>query len=933
MPLLTSTATDAIRIRGARTHNLRGLDVDIPLGTLTVITGVSGSGKSSLAFDTLFAEGRRRYLATVSPQTRALLQRLERPEVDLIEGLPPTLGIEQRTRGPRRRTTVATIAEVYDYLRLLYSRTGRLHCPTCHQPVSSQSREAIVDQALRLEDRQKVLILSPIIHGQNGSHAEVFARIVRDGFVRARVDGELVDAASPPSLVATKPHSIEVVVDRLIIKEGIRTRLEESIDLALELGQGQCLLSHESNGQWQDRLYSSRLACVTCGISFPAFEPSDFSFNSVRGACATCHGLGVVATAIEGVEEACSTCEGRRLAPLPQSVLIAGRSITDIVALRMDEALRCIDEWSELLIGKLPANTVSGEALQQTCSPWRVLPASEQTPPASELTLAASATTAIPTLPPSQTVRGLTPPGSPDPWNDVADQLAARHILPEVASRLRFLVDVGLDYLTLDRAGDSLSAGEFQRARLAASLGSQLTGACYVVDEPTAGLHPRDTDRLLKTLFDLRDQGNTVVIVEHDLGVIQQADHVIDIGPGAGSRGGQLLAAGAPNVIALDENSITGRELRRRGSLNESKKSGFPKSRTSPPSEAALFEPTSWLTLSGVTQHNLQDVTLRLPLGGLVCVSGVSGSGKTSLIMQTLVPAIRRALGEVAPVCGAFHELLGVEAITRVVRVDQMPLGRSGRSTPATYSGLWDELRQVFAKTKESRLRGFTARRFSPQSLDGRCSRCVGRGTLTLDKKSLLDWTQRCPECNGARFNRQTLAVRYRGHTVADVLDMSFEAAADFFANLPRLARSLTLFRDLGLGYLKLGQPATTLSGGEAQRVKLASELVTSHETTATLFVLDEPTSGLHAADVAQLLQVLKRLVHAGHSVLVVEHNLELLAAADWLIDIGPDAGERGGCIVAEGRPSDVANCELSHTGNALRQMFSTCGSGLPISH
>ncbi len=488
-----------------------------------------------------------------------------------------------------------------------------------------------------------------------------------------------------------------------------------------------------------------------------------------------------------------------------------------------------------------------------------------------------------------------------------------RHILPEVASRLRFLVEVGLDYLTLDRAGDSLSAGEFQRVRLAASLGSQLTEACYVVDEPTAGLHPRDTNRLLKTLLDLRDQGNTVVIVEHDLDVIRQADHVIDIGPGAGSHGGQLLAAGSPDTIALDENSITGHALRRRRLGGSSVQL--------PPNETIPFEPTSWLTLSGATMHNLQDVTLRVPLGGLVCVSGVSGSGKTSLIMQTLVPAIRRALGGAAPECGSFRELLGVEAITRVVRVDQRPLGRSGRSTPATYSGLWDEVRQVFAKTKESRLRGFTARRFSPQSLDGRCSRCVGRGTLTLDKKSLLDWTQRCPDCNGARFNRQTLAVRYRGQTVADVLDMSFETAADFFVNLPRLARPLTLFRDLGLGYLKLGQPANTLSGGEAQRVKLASELVTSHATTATLFVLDEPTSGLHAADVAQLLQVLRRLVHAGHSVLVVEHNLELLAAADWLIDIGPDAGERGGCIVAEGRPSVVADCGHSHTGNALREM------------
>ena len=895
-------AADWIRIRGARTHNLREIDVDLPLGKLTVITGVSGSGKSSLAFDTLFAEGRRRYLATVSPQTRELLQRLERPDVDLIEGLPPTLGIEQRTRGPRRRTTLATIAEVYDYLRLLYARIGRLHCPTCRQPVSSQSREAIVEQALRLENRQKVLILSPVVRGQTGSHAEVFARIVRDGFVRARVDGELVDAATPPPLVATKPHSIEVVVDRLIIKEGIRSRLEESIDLALELGQGQCVLSHEADGGWHDRLYSSRLACAACGVSFPTLEPSDFSFNSARGACAECHGLGVSSALPSGTGSAssllkkvawtprpsenqleadgrgvhptvlqqavsppvprvqrktatnehvsptttCPACVGRRLALLPQSVLIAGRSICDVVSLRADEAWRCIDDWSRLF------DAVSG--------------------------------------------------------NVAAEQLAARHILPEVASRLRFLVEVGLEYLTLDRAGDSLSTGEFQRARLAASLGNQLTGACYVVDEPTAGLHSRDTDRLLRTLLDLRNQGNTVVVVEHDLDVVQQADHVIDIGPGAGLHGGQLLAAGSPREITLSETSVTGQELRRRatGLLNE----------------VSPFQPQAWLALTGATLHNLQDVTLRVPLGGLVCITGVSGSGKTSLVMQTLVPAVRRQLGETSATGGPFRELLGVEQITRLVQVDQMPLGRSGRSTPATYSGVWDEVRQVFAKTKEARLRGFTARRFSPQSLDGRCSRCAGRGTLALGQKSLFEWSVRCPECNGSRFNRQTLGVRYRGLSVADVLDMSFEAAADFFANLPRLARPLALFRDLGLGYLKLGQPATTLSGGEAQRVKLATELVTSHETTSTLFVLDEPTSGLHSADVAQLLDVLRRLVQAGHSVVVVEHNLELIAAADWLIDIGPEAGDTGGRIVSEGPPSLVAKCETSHTGHALRAAF-----------
>jgi len=868
MSVPSPDAADWIRIRGARTHNLRGIDVDLPLGKLTVITGVSGSGKSSLAFDTLFAEGRRRYLATVSPQTRELLQRLERPDVDLIEGLPPTLGIEQRTRGPRRRTTLATIAEVYDYLRLLYARIGHLHCPTCLQPVSSQSREAIVEQALRLEDRQKVLILSPVVRGQAGSHAEVFARIVRDGFVRARVDGELVDAATPPPLAAAKPHSIEVVVDRLIIKEGIRSRLEESIDLALELGQGQCVLSHEADDGWHDRLYSSRLACAACGVSFPTLEPSDFSFNSARGTCAACHGLGVSPALSFGAggisplvprarretpttEHAssatpCPACAGRRLAPLPQSVLIAGRSISDVVSLRADEAWRCIDDWSRLFGAKSD--------------------------------------------------------------NVAAEQLAARHILPEVASRLRFLVEVGLEYLTLDRAGDSLSAGEFQRARLAASLGTRLTGACYVVDEPTAGLHSRDTDRLLRTLFDLREQGNTVVVVEHDLDLVQHADHVIDIGPGAGLHGGQLLAAGPPHEIALSETSVTGRELRRRA--------------TGLPNEDASFQPQCWLTLIGATLHNLRDVTLRVPLGGLVCVTGVSGSGKTSLVMQTLVPAVRQQLGETSAAGGPFRELLGVEHITRLTRVDQMPLGRSGRSTPATYSGVWDEVRQVFAKTKEARLRGFSARRFSPQSLDGRCPRCAGRGALALDKKSLFEWSIRCPECNGSRFNRQTLAVRYRGLTVADVLDMSFEAAADFFVNLPRLARPLALFRDLGLGYLKLGQPATTLSGGEAQRVKLATELVTSHEATSTLFVLDEPTSGLHSADVAQLLDVLRRLVQAGHSVVVVEHNLELIAAVDWLIDIGPEAGDSGGRIVVEGPPSLVAKCETSHTGYALRASF-----------
>jgi excinuclease ABC subunit A len=891
LPLSDSipASTDSILIRGAKTNNLRNVDVDIPLGRMTVVTGVSGSGKSSLVWETLFAEGRYRYLATVSPRMRELMQRLVRPDVDLIDGLPPTLGIEQRTRGPRRRTTLATVVEIYDYLRLLFARVGRLHCPTCGQPVSSQSRESIVEQVLQLGDRRKVLVLSPIVRQQPGSHGEVFARIVRDGFVRARVDGELVDAATPPVLAANKPHSIDVVVDRLILKEGIRGRLEESVDLALQLGQGQCILSHEVDGVWQDRLYSSRLACAACDASFPSLEPGDFSFNSPRGACPECHGLGVLpaGTGINpkdfpksgscgqtrtceapekrrksvgsqtrpqphrgsdarGNDAApCPGCNGRRLASLPQSVLICGMSITEFVSLSPGAALPCVENWS----------------------------------------------------------RHFESDDVPD-----AERHAARHVLPEIAARLQMLGDLGLDYLTLDRSGDSLSSGEFQRARLAACLGGQLTGVCYVIDEPTAGLHARDTARLLRTLFTLRDQGNTVVLVEHDLEVMRQADCVIDIGPGAGLHGGRLLAAGSPDEISRREGSRTGEELRRRsGSL---------------PSPEKHCEPNRWLTLTGATLHNLQNVTLELPVGALVCVTGVSGSGKTSLVTQTLVPAVRRALGGAASDCGPYRELLGVDAISNLVCIDQSPLGRSGRSTPATYSGVWDELRKVFAKTKEARMRGFTPRRFSPQHAEGRCPRCAGRGTLDLDKKSLVEWSVCCPDCGGRRFNWQTLAVRYRGVSVADVLEMSLEKAAVFFVNLPRLARPLALFCELGLGYLKLGQSATTLSGGEAQRVKLVTELSKSDGSLPTLFVLDEPTAGLHAADVRQLLAVLRRLVDAGHSIVVIEHNLESISAADWIVDIGPEAGQSGGRIAAAGTPQQVMNCESSLTGAALRNAF-----------
>ncbi|MBS0204778.1 MAG: excinuclease ABC subunit UvrA [Planctomycetes bacterium] len=835
--------TDAICVRGARTHNLQNLDVDLPLGRFTTISGVSGSGKSSLAFDTIHAEGLHRYLATVSPHTRELLARIDRPDVDLIDGLPPTLGLEQRFRGPRRRTTLATITDLYDYFRLLYARVGHLHCPTCHQPVTSQSREAIVDQVLKLEERRKVLVLAPVVRAQAGAHAETLARIGRDGFVRARIDGELVDLSSPPDLVSSQPHSIEVVVDRLVIKEGIRSRVEESVDLALQIGQGQCILSHDADGSWIDRLYSSRLACTPCGVSFPSVEPGDFSFNSPRGACPTCHGLGSVAnpeTPDEAVQ--CPDCHGHRLSLLPLSVWIDGTSIGQLAAMTAPEVLRIVTGWM--------ATTGQGSAAEHL----------------------------------------------------------VRHLIPEIISRLTVLINLGLDYLALDRAGDTLSAGEFQRARLTACLGNQLTGVCYVIDEPTAGLHACDTQRLLQTLFQLRDQGNTLVVVEHDLEMIRRSDYTIEVGPGAGSLGGHLIAACPPDDLIACEVSVTGRELRRRTA-------GLPPG-------AGSFQPSHWIRLEGATLHNLQQVSLNLPLHRMVCLTGVSGSGKTSLIMHTLVPALQQARGVGRSSPGPFRELQGADQIARLIQIDQRPLGRSERSTPATYSGVWDEVRKVFAKTRESRIRGYSPRRFSPQHAEGRCPRCAGRGTVDLDRKQLVEWPIRCPECAGRRFNPQTLAVHYRGVSVADVMEMTIDQAAEFFANFHRLERPLHLFQELGLGYLQLGQPATTLSGGEAQRVKLATELWKSDASLPTMFILDEPTSGLHPADVVQMLQALRRLVDSGNSVVVIEHHLDLIAASDWVIDLGPGAGASGGRIVAEGPPQAIADCESSLTGQALRAAF-----------
>ena len=843
-------APAAIRIFGARTHNLRNINVEIPLGRMTVITGVSGSGKSSLAFDTIFADGRYRYLSSISAHSREFLQVVDRPDVDMVDGLPPVLCVEQYARAARRRSNVATTSEIYEYLRLLYARVGQLFCPTCNLPVNSQSRATIVAQALRFQDRQKVMVLAPVVRARTGTHADVFARIVKDGFVRARVDGNVCDASAPPDLSKSVPHNIDVVIDRLIVKAGIESRLEESIDLALQLGHGQCLISHEIDGGWQDRLYSSRLACAKCGTSFSTLEPRTFSFNSPAGACSVCHGLGLIPRD-DGSDQVCEACDGTRLGPLPRAVQIEGVSIAQFCAMSPVTATRTLETWAERFDHALRATTSDDHS--------------------------------------------------------TAEKTAAQFLLPEIATRLRYLIEIGVEYLTLDRASDSLSAGEYQRVRLAACLGSQLSGVCYILDEPTAGLHVRDTHRLLQTLHRLRDQGNTIVLVEHDLDVIRSADYVIDLGPGAGPRGGSVLAVGTPTELAKNHASITGPYLNAESRINaHDDVDPTPNSLSTQP--AAPIVPEGAIQLKGATLHNLQNVDVEIPLRQIVCVTGVSGSGKTSLIMQTLVPAVRRALGERIPQGGPYRELSGIEFLGRLIRVDQSPLGRSSRSNPATYSGIWDGVRQVFSRTKEARLRGFDARRFSLAVPEARCARCRGRGHLPVDEKRFANWETRCPDCDGRRFSPTTLAIRYRGLSVADVLDLSIADAAKFFENFARLARTLDVLNELGVGYVKLGQSTSTLSGGESQRIKLSVELAkTSIEKQPTLFVLDEPTSGLHAADVEQLIRVLRRLVTEGHSVLVVEHNRELIAAADWIIDVGPGSGANGGRIVATGDPATMS--------------------------
>lgn len=840
---MPSQSMQAIQIYGARCHNLKNIDVSFPHQQLTVVTGVSGSGKSSLVFDTVHSEGQRRFLENLSPATRQLLSQMTPPDVDQITGLPPTISIEQTPRTQSKRSTLATLTEVYDFFRILYAQLGIVHCTRCGQPLHQQSAEQIVDLILALEDRQKVMILAPVVSGKKGQHTALLEKIVKEGFVRARIDGEILDVTQAPTLNEQTDHDIEIVIDRIIVKEGIEARLKESVDLALKHGNGACYVTHQTPEGWSDRYLSTRLACGACNLSFPDPEPRTFSFNSPYGACPVCDGLGVIeADDDEQTVSVCPDCQGGRLNIYPRSIFLHQTSIDQLMRMTPSGITDWLSEWES-------------QELEQS---------------------------------------------------DARNREIASQLVPPIRSRLQYLEEIGLGYLQMARPVRTLSGGELQRARLAACLGSETTGACYILDEPTAGLHAKETEKLLTILNRLKQNGNTVIVVEHDLDLIKAGDLILDLGPGAGEAGGEVVAAGSYEEVVQNEESFTARALRHAAH--------FPDTLTSPPTEARI-------SLTGARLHNLKNVTLELPLGQLVCVTGVSGCGKSTLIMETLVPALKAELRKQQVQNKEYESLAGVSHLQQVKTIDQTPIGRSGRSNPATFCGIWDEVRKLYARTKTARLRGYMASRFSFNSKQGRCTACQGQGCRRVDLQFLPSLYLPCELCDTRRFNRQTLAVKYRDKSVSDLLDMSIAEAAQFLEAIPKVSDVLNVLVELGLGYLALGQPANMLSGGEAQRLKLAKELIT-RTPGQTLFVLDEPTRGLHVHDIDQLMQVLRRLVGAGHSVLFIEHQAQAISQADWMIELGPTGGEAGGYLLDAGSPRDVAQRKAGATGEMLSELL-----------
>ncbi|HEY8772095.1 MAG TPA: excinuclease ABC subunit UvrA [Candidatus Limnocylindria bacterium] len=949
--------SDRIVVRGAREHNLKNLDVEMPRDRLIVITGLSGSGKSSLAFDTIYAEGQRRYVESLSAYARQFLGQMEKPDVDQIDGLSPAISIDQKGSSKNPRSTVGTVTEVYDYLRLLFARIGRMHCPICSREIARQTVEQIIDQLYELPDGTRLMLLAPLVRDRKGEHEKLLAGAKQGGFVRVRVDGELRDLDEKIELDKKFKHSIEVVVDRLVVRRTDddgnprpdASRMADSIETALRLSDGTLLVHLPDEGpKGADRLYSERYACPEHGGSFEEPAPRNFSFNSPHGACPACTGLGsrleidpdlvlpnaslslaegavlpwrrMVATAswfntiLEAVAErygfSTDTPVGE-LSERAREILLRGNG-GERVTVRYRSRQGQEHTYSTTFEGILPNlerryRETSSEATKTeierymttrpcpTCGGMRLKPES--------LSVTVGDRNIIETTRLAVTDALAWYAGLADLLTDRENQIA-RQVLKEIRARLGFLVDVGLDYLTLDRASGSLSGGEAQRIRLATQSGSSLMGVLYILDEPSIGLHQRDNDRLIATLMRLRDLGNTLIVVEHDEETIRAADWVIDIGPGAGEHGGELIHSGSLPELLHSPRSITAAYLR------GDKAVPVPSRRRRGSGE--------WLTVRGARENNLRNVDIAFPLGRFVAITGVSGSGKSSLVTQILYPALAARIWGARDRPGAHDRIDGIDQIDKVIEIDQSPIGRTPRSNPATYTGLWAPLRELLAAVPEARLRGYRPGRFSFNVKGGRCEACEGAGIVQIEMHFLPDVYVQCEVCKGKRYNRETLEIHYKGHNVAEILEMTVDEALAFFSAVPSIRNKLQTLHDVGMGYIHLGQPATTLSGGEAQRVKLATEL-SKRATGQTLYILDEPTTGLHFDDVARLLQVLGRLVEAGNTVVVIEHNLDVIKSADWVIDLGPEGGAAGGDLVAAGTPEEIARTPASHTGRYLR--------------
>lgn len=939
---------DTIDIRGARTHNLKNINLTIPRDKLIVITGLSGSGKSSLAFDTLYAEGQRRYVESLSAYARQFLSLMEKPDVDSIEGLSPAISIEQKSTSHNPRSTVGTITEIYDYLRLLFARVGEPRCPEHDVPLTAQTISQMVDKVLSLPEESKMMLLAPVVKNRKGEHVKLLDSLAAQGYIRARIDGEICDLSDPPELALQKKHTIEVVVDRFKVRSDLATRLAESFETALELSGGTAVVADMDNPKAEELVFSANFACPHCGYSVPELEPRLFSFNNPAGACPTCDGLGVQqffdesrVVQNESISLAGGAVKGwdRRnfyyyqmltslakhykfdietpYEDLPQKIkdiVMHGSGKEEIefqymndrgdVVIRkhpfegiLNNMARRYKETESMSVREELAKNISNRPCAD-CGGSRLRPEARNVyigsinlPQISEKSIGESL----------EFFQGLTLTGQ-------KAQIAEK-ILKEIRERLEFLVNVGLNYLSLSRSAETLSGGEAQRIRLASQIGAGLVGVMYVLDEPSIGLHQRDNERLLNTLIHLRNLGNTVIVVEHDEDAIREADHIIDIGPGAGVHGGQVIAQGTAKEIMENPNSITGKFL------SGEEKIEIPKKRTA-------LDKSKLLKLKGATGNNLKGVNLEIPVGLFTCITGVSGSGKSTLINDTLFPLAQNALNRAEKTDFApYKSIEGLEYFDKVIDINQSPIGRTPRSNPATYTGLFTPIRELFAGVPEARARGYNPGRFSFNVRGGRCEACQGDGVLKVEMHFLPDVYVPCDQCKGKRYNRETLEIRYKGKTIHQVLDMTVEEAREFFDAIPMIARKLQTLMDVGLSYIRLGQSSTTLSGGEAQRVKLATEL-SKRDTGKTLYILDEPTTGLHFADIKQLLEVLHRLRDQGNTIVVIEHNLDVIKTADWIVDLGPEGGSGGGQIIATGTPEDVAKVKGSHTARFLKDIL-----------